>query len=51
MGNIGGPSAGLMLTLQIYSQLAHRDLLHGHKVAGTGTMASDGTVGIIGGIE
>ncbi len=51
VGNIGGPSAGLMLTLQIYSQLAHRDLLHGHKVAGTGTMASDGTVGIIGGID
>lgn len=51
VGNIGGPSAGLMLTLQIYAQLTHQDLLHGHKIAGTGTMASNGDVGIIGGID
>ena len=51
VGNIGGPSAGLMLTLQIYSQLSHHDLLNGHKIAGTGTIAPDGTVGIIGGID
>lgn len=50
-GSIGGPSAGLMFTLETYSLLSHEDLRKGHLIAGTGTMASDGTVGRIGGID
>ena len=50
-GEIGGPSAGLMFTLQVYSQIANKDLKAGRTIAGTGTIAPDGTVGPIGGIE
>lgn len=49
--NIGGPSAGLMFTLQIYDQLVETDLRQGRKIAGTGTMNLDGTIGRIGGID
>ncbi|WP_461202696.1 SepM family pheromone-processing serine protease [Enterococcus sp. N342-3-1-2] len=49
-GNIGGPSAGLMFTLEIYQQLTG-DIRKGHQIAGTGTISSDGTVGRIGGID
>ncbi|MBM6613620.1 PDZ domain-containing protein [Desemzia sp. RIT804] len=48
---IGGPSAGFMFALQIYTQLVDQDLRDGHEIAGTGTIAADGTVGRIGGIE
>ncbi|KKK39672.1 hypothetical protein WQ57_02995 [Mesobacillus campisalis] len=48
---IGGPSAGLMFSLEIYNQLVEEDLTQGYDIAGTGTIASDGTVGRIGGIE
>jgi Lon-like protease len=48
---IGGPSAGLMFTLAIYNQLVEKDLTAGLKVAGTGTISEDGTVGPIGGIK
>lgn len=48
---IGGPSAGLMFTLEIYNQLTKEDLTKGYKIAGTGTISSDGTVGEIGGID
>lgn len=51
MQGIGGPSAGLMLTLQMYSQLTQQDLLKGRKIAGTGTIEADGHVGQIGGVE
>lgn len=51
MQDIGGPSAGLMLTLQLYEQLAQKDLTKGRKIAGTGTIAQDGHVGDIGGID
>ncbi len=50
-GNIGGPSAGLMFTLEIYEQLVGKDIRHGENIAGTGTISSDGTVGRIGGID
>ncbi|GCF94569.1 peptidase S16 [Enterococcus florum] len=50
-GNIGGPSAGLMFTLEIYEQLIGKDLRHGQEIAGTGTIDSEGTVGRIGGID
>lgn len=48
---IGGPSAGLMFTLEIYNQLTKEDITKGYKIAGTGTISSDGMVGPIGGIE
>lgn len=48
---IGGPSAGLMFSLEIYNQLTKDDLTRGHQIAGTGTIDADGTVGPIGGIE
>ncbi|MTD30344.1 SepM family pheromone-processing serine protease [Planomicrobium sp. YIM 101495] len=48
---IGGPSAGLMFTLEIMNQLLDEDLTKGYDVAGTGTMSGDGTVGRIGGID
>lgn len=48
---IGGPSAGLMFTLEILNQLLDTDITKGYDVAGTGTMESDGTVGRIGGID
>jgi len=48
---IGGPSAGLMFSLEIYNQLVETDLTKGYEIAGTGTISPDGTVGRIGGIE
>src|SRR5699024_8610016 len=36
--NIGGPSAGLMFTLEIYDQLTKGNLTQGKKIAGTGTI-------------
>jgi len=49
---IGGPSAGLMMALEIYDQLrTDVDLTKGYQIAGTGTIALDGTVGRIGGIQ
>ncbi|KAF1302756.1 PDZ domain-containing protein [Enterococcus saccharolyticus] len=49
--NIGGPSAGLMFTLEIYEQLTKQDLRKGKKIAGTGTINNEGEVGRIGGID
>ena len=46
-----GPSGGLITTLEIYNQLTEKDLTHGYKIAGTGTIEADGTIGEIGGIE
>lgn len=48
---IGGPSAGLMFTLEIINQLLEEDISKGYDVAGTGTMESRGEVGRIGGID
>ncbi|WP_033541044.1 SepM family pheromone-processing serine protease [Planococcus sp. CAU13] len=48
---IGGPSAGLMFTLEIINQLLEEDITKGYTVAGTGTMESEGQVGRIGGID
>jgi PDZ domain-containing protein len=50
-GAIGGPSAGLAFTLGILDLMTPGDLTGGKEVAATGTMAADGTVGEIGGIE
>lgn len=48
-GEIGGPSAGLMFALQIYTQLLDEDLIEGYNIAGTGTIDENGDVGRIGG--
>jgi len=48
---IGGPSAGLMFSLEIYNQLTKEDLTKGYEIAGTGTITPDGIVGRIGGIQ
>jgi Lon-like protease len=50
-GRIGGPSAGLMLTLEIMNQYLPEDLAAGKKIAGTGTIDLNGNVGRIGGTE
>jgi PDZ domain-containing protein len=49
--DIGGPSAGLMFTLEILNQLLEEDITKGYAVAGTGEMLIDGSVGRIGGID
>ncbi|MFD1394659.1 SepM family pheromone-processing serine protease [Kroppenstedtia eburnea] len=48
---IGGPSAGLMFSLEIINQLENGDLTRGYRVAGTGTISPEGEVGQIGGIQ
>jgi len=49
--DIGGPSAGLMFTLELINQLTKGDLTKGYEIAGTGTMEIDGRVGPIGGVQ
>lgn len=49
--DVGGPSAGLMFTMEIYNKLTQGDLTKGYKVAGTGTINPDGKVGAIGGVQ
>jgi PDZ domain-containing protein len=48
---VGGPSAGLMFTLAVYNAVTPADITGGHKIAGTGTINLDGTVGPIGGVQ
>jgi PDZ domain-containing protein len=50
-GEIGGPSAGLMFSLEIYDQLTENDLTKGYQIAGTGEVNYEGQVGRIGGID
>jgi PDZ domain-containing protein len=50
LGGVGGPSAGLAFALQILEERG-RDIDHGYKVAATGTIAPDGSVGEIGAIQ
>lgn len=50
-GSIGGPSAGLMFSLGLYDKLTPGPLTGGARIAGTGTIADDGAVGPIGGIQ
>ncbi|WP_044642581.1 SepM family pheromone-processing serine protease [Risungbinella massiliensis] len=49
--NIGGPSAGLMFTLETIDQLLPENLTNGYQVSGTGTIDDKGNVGQIGGIQ
>lgn len=48
--DVGGPSAGMMFALGIYDMLTPGSLTGGNRIAGTGTIDGDGTVGRIGGI-
>ncbi|WP_017727189.1 SepM family pheromone-processing serine protease [Halalkalibacterium ligniniphilum] len=48
---IGGPSAGLMFSLEIYNQLLKEDITKGYQIAGTGTIDDEGRVGRIGGAK
>ncbi len=47
---IGGPSAGLAFTLELLDVLTEGELTGGRKVAATGTIELDGTVGDVGGV-
>jgi len=49
-GSVGGPSAGVAFALDVMEELG-RDVVHGHKVAATGELHADGTIGPIGGIK
>jgi PDZ domain-containing protein len=49
-GNVGGPSAGLAFALEVLEELG-RDVVHGHKIAATGEIRPDGSIGPIGGIK
>lgn len=51
LNNVGGPSAGMMFALGIIDTLTPGELNGGDQIAGTGTIAADGTVGPIGGIR
>ncbi|OIJ67663.1 S16 family serine protease [Streptomyces mangrovisoli] len=55
LADVGGPSAGLLFTLGIIDKLdgdgSGGDLTGGRNIAGTGTIAEDGTVGAVGGVS
>ena len=48
-GTVGGPSAGLAFALAVLDVLTPGELTGGHRVAVTGTISLDGTVGPVGG--
>jgi PDZ domain-containing protein len=50
LGDVGGPSGGMMFALGIVDRLTPGDLTGGLHVAGTGTIAQSGEVGPIGGV-
>ena len=50
LNDVGGPSAGMIFSLAVIDKLSPGELNGGRKVAGTGTISEDGTVGPIGGI-
>lgn len=49
--SVGGPSAGSMFALAIMDKLTEVDELAGARVAGTGTIDVDGSIGPIGGVQ
>ncbi len=51
IGNIGGPSAGLMFALGIMDKLTPSGLTGGRFIAGTGEISANGVVSPIGGIQ
>jgi len=51
VGDIGGPSAGMMFALGIIDKLTKYDLTAGRFIAGTGEIEANGKVDPIGGIQ
>jgi len=51
VGDIGGPSAGLMFALGIIDKLTPGSLTDGRFIAGTGEISANGAVSPIGGIQ
>jgi PDZ domain-containing protein len=51
VGDIGGPSAGLMFALGIVDKLTPINLTDGKFIAGTGEISANGAVSPIGGIQ
>jgi PDZ domain-containing protein len=51
VGNIGGPSAGLMFALGIIDKITPDNLTGGRFIAGTGEIEANGAVDPIGGIQ
>ena len=51
LGDVGGPSGGLIFSLGIIDVLTQGSLGGQNHIAGTGTISADGKVGPIGGIE
>jgi Lon-like protease len=51
IGNIGGPSAGLIFALGIIDKITPDNLTGGRFIAGTGEIEANGTVDPIGGIQ
>jgi PDZ domain-containing protein len=51
VGDIGGPSAGLMFALGLIDKITPDDLTGGRFIAGTGEIEANGTVEPIGGIQ
>ncbi len=51
VGDIGGPSGGLMFSLGIIQRLGPQDITRGCQIAGTGTIDDQGNVGEIGGAK
>lgn len=49
--NIGGPSAGLAMTLTLINELSRGSLTGHHLIAATGTVNFAGQVGAVGGVE
>ncbi|WP_017585180.1 YlbL family protein [Nocardiopsis ganjiahuensis] len=50
VGEIGGPSAGMMFALGIIDRLSEEGITGGVSIAGSGTITSDGQVGGVSGI-
>ena len=51
IGNIGGPSAGMMFALGVIEKLTGMNLTGGKFIAGTGEISPGGAVWAIGGIQ
>ncbi len=50
-GNITGPSAGSMITMELLNKMGYIEIPEDLKVAGTGTINYNGEIGSIGGIN
>lgn len=46
-----GPSGGLITTLYIYDQLTKKNITNSYKIAGTGTIEEDHTIGTVGEVK